>query len=177
MPTQKKAAIIDDLEQVFAKCKVGVLTNYRGIPAPEMSTLRRKLKSSGVDYRVVKNTLALIAAKRTGKKNLSSLFVGQTALACGYEEDVVGPVKVLMDNIRTARMNLEIKGGFLGERLLSAADVRSLAELPSKEQLIAMVVGGFQSPIAAFVGQLSAPISGLVGVLQARIQQLGGEAK
>jgi len=174
MSRQKKAQIIDRLQDVFSKCSVGILTNYRGLSTPEITILRRRLRESGAEYKVVKNTLARFAAQRAGRDDLVSSFEGPVAIAFGYG-DITEPAKILADYIRTSKASLNIKGGFLGDRLLTEEDVMTLSTLPSRELLIARVVGRMQSPISALAGCLVTPIRRIMGVLQARIQQLEGE--
>ena len=136
--------------------------------------MRRRLEESGVEYKVVKNTLARFAAERAGRDDLGNLFEGPIAIAFGYG-DITEPAKALDDYIRTSKSTLSIKGGFLSDRLLTSEDVTNLAKLPSKEILLARILGGMQSPIVTLVSCLANPIREVIGVLQARIQQLEGE--
>ena len=174
MPREKKAQIIDRLQEVFSKCSIGILTDYRGLSVPEITNLRRKLKDSGIEYKVVKNTLARFAAERAGKDELAGFFVGPVALALGYG-DITVPARVLADYIGTSKTTLRVKGGFLGDTVLSVEDVMTLSTLPSRELLLAKVVGGMQIPVMALLGCLTTPMRGFIGMLQARIQQLEGE--
>jgi large subunit ribosomal protein L10 len=174
MPTEKKAKVIDNLEQLFSGCSIGIMTDYRGLSALEMTALRRRLRESGIEYRVVKNTLARIAAQRVGREELAGIFEGPVAIAFGYG-DIVAPAKALADYIQATKSAMSIKGGFLPEKLLTSAEVIALSALPSTKVLIARVLAEVQRPIAALLGYLNAPMQGLVGVLQARIQQLEGE--
>jgi len=171
---EKKAEIIDQLQDAFTKCSVGILTDYRGLSTAEITALRRKLGGSGIGYRVVKNTLARFAGERTARDELVSFFEGPIAIAFGYG-DIAEPAKILDEYIRGSKATLSIKGGFIGDRVLTAADVVTLSSLPSKEVLIARVLGGMQAPISGLVNCLTAPMRGIMGVLQARIQQLEGE--
>jgi large subunit ribosomal protein L10 len=171
---EKKAQIIDSLQEVISRCSVGVLTDYRGLTAAQMTALRRQLREAGVDYRVIKNTLARFAAERAGKDELVAFFEGPVAIAFGYG-DITEPAKALAAYIEESKVEMTVRGGFLPDRMLSAEEVESLSKLPSREILLARVVGGIQSPIAALVSRLSAPMTGLAGVLQARIKQLEGE--
>lgn len=168
---EKKAQLIDSLQEIFSKCSVGVLTDYRGLTAAKMTELRRKFREASVEYRVVKNTLARFAAERAGKDELVGLFEGPIAIAFGYG-DITEPAKALAAYIEEAKVEMTVKGGFLPDRMLSAEEVETLSKLPSRDILLARVVGGIKSPLTALVGRLSAPMSGLVGVLQARIKQL-----
>jgi len=136
--------------------------------------LRRKLRESGIEYKVVKNTLARFAAERADKDAIVNLFEGPVAIAFGYG-DITESARTLADYIRTSKTSLVIKGGFLGDRPLTSEEVMTLSTLPPREVLLAKVLGGMQAPIATLVSYLTTPIRGIVGVLQARIQQLEGE--
>jgi large subunit ribosomal protein L10 len=174
MSREKKTKIIESLQELFSRCNIAVLTDYRGQSANEMTELRRKLREAGVEYKVVKNTLARFAAQGSGREELLSFFEGPVAIAFGYG-DVTEPAKALVTYIDENKAVMAIKGGFMPDRLLTKEEVITLSALPSKEVLLAMVVGGVQSPISALVGQLASPMTGLIAGLQARIQQLEGE--
>ena len=174
MPREKKAQIIDSLQEAFSKSDVCILTDYRGLPTAELNSLRRKLRASGVDYKVVKNTLAQFAVERADMNKLAGLFQGPVAVAFGHGE-VTESAKVLVEHIRTSKSALRVKGGFLGDRVLTPRDVETLATLPARDVLISQVMAGIQSPIVALVSVLAAPIRGVMGVLQARMKQLEGK--
>jgi large subunit ribosomal protein L10 len=174
MPREEKVRIIDELQEVYSECDIGILTDYRGLSAAEITDLRRTLRKADIKYRVVKNTLARFAAERAGKNELVALFEGPVAIAFGYG-DITEPAKVLVDYVRGSKTDLDIKGGFIADRLLTAADVMTLSTLPSREILLAKVLGGMQSPMVALVNCLINPVRGIMGVLQARIKQLEGE--
>ena len=174
MSREKKAQTIDELQDTFSKCSIGILTDYRGLTAPEITVLRRKLRESSVEYKVVKNTLARFAGERAGKSDLVSFFEGPVAIAFGYD-DITEPAKILTDYIKTSQASLTIKGGFLSDRLLTSEEVITLSILPSREILLAKVLGGMQGPITGLVSCLASPIRGMMGILQARIKQLEEE--
>jgi len=171
---EQKTLVVDSLSRTISECSIGILTDYRGLSTPEMTILRRKLRESGIDYKVVKNTLARFAAERAGKEGLANLFQGPVAIALGHGEPTE-PARALYDYIQSSKASLSIKGGFLADRLLTAKEVIALSELPTREVLLAKAIGGMQAPILALVTCLTAPMRGVMGVLQARIQQL--EAK
>lgn len=173
MPTEKKVQIVENLRDIFSKCSIGILTDYRGLSTTEMNDLRRKLREAGIEFRVVKNSLAQFAAGRAGREELAGSFEGPVAIAFSSGE-IPEVAKVLDDYIRTTKSILSIKGGFLEDRLLNSRDVETLARLPAREVLIGQVMAGIQSPIAGLVNVLAGPIRGVMGVLQARIQQLEG---
>jgi len=174
MSREKKAQIIERLQEVFSKCSMGILTDYRGLSTLEITDLRHRLRGSGIEYKVVKNTLARFAAERAGKDDLVSLFEGPVAIAFGYG-DITEPAIALADYIRTSKTSLNIRGGFLCDRLLTSEEVMTLSKLPSREILLGKVLGGMQTPILVLLACLTTPMRGIMGVLQARIQQL--EAK
>lgn len=176
MPTEKKAQVIEELEGIFSKCTVGILTDYRGLSTTELTEIRKKLREAGIDYRIVKNTLARLAAEKTGKEKLGDFLNGPVAIAFGYK-DVALPAKVLSDHIRTTKSTLGIKSGFLASRVLTAEEVMSLITLPSREVLLAKFLGGLQGPIYGLLYCLTSPLRGLANVLQARTKQLEGENK
>ena len=174
MATEKKVQIVESLREIFSRCNIGILTDYRGLSTAEISDLRRKLRESGIEYRVVKNSLAQFAARRAGMDDLAGSFEGPVAIAFSYGE-IPEAARVLDDYIRSTKSILNIKGGFLADRLLTSKDVEALAKLPAREVLIGQVIAGIQSPITGLVNVLAGPIRGVMGVLQARIQQLEGQ--
>ena len=173
MSREEKTQIIDSLQRLFSQCSIGILTDYRGQSANEMTELRRRLRELGIEYKVVKNTLVRFAAQRVGREELFSFFEGPVAIAFGYG-DITEPAKALASYIEDSKASMSIKGGFLSDRLLTTEEITTLSTLPSKEVLLARVVGGVQSPISALASQLASPITGIIAALQARIQQLEG---
>ena len=173
MPTEKKKQVIESLEQMFAQSDSGILTDYRGLKTADVVALRRKLKENGVEFHVVKNTLARIAAKNAGKDQMSALFEGPLAIAF-VKDDISKSAKVLTEHITLAKLAMAIKGGFLGDKVLTPKEVATIATLPSRGVLLAKVMGGLQGPLYALMNQVNAPLRGLAYVLQARIKQLEG---
>jgi large subunit ribosomal protein L10 len=175
MPAAQKTQTIDELAGLLDGADMMVLTEYRGLPTPELRRMRLALRPHNAEYHITKNTLLRLAARRVGKEALESALTGPTAVAF-IKGDLAEPVKVLSDFVRTSRNVLVIKGGMLGSTLMSAADVTQIAELPPRDQLIAQVVGQFQAPIANLVFVLNNPIQALAYTLQARVDQQGGES-
>jgi len=173
MKKEKKPEAVKEAERVIGEAKAVVVTDYRGMTVADMNKLRRKLKEAGVEYRVVKNNLAAIAAKNVGKEGLKDLLVGPSAVAFS-STDEVAPAKVLAEFIRMTKPALTIRGGMLQTRMLSVADVAALAAMPPREVLVAMVVGQMKSPLYSLVTVLNGNLAGLTRVLQARKQQLEG---
>ena len=174
MPTEKKEKIVKDLEQVFAKATIGVVTDYRGLKTPELNELRRKLRENNAEYRVVKNSLAQIAARSTGQNYLDNTFKGPVGVAFGYG-DAAKTAKVISDHLRTSKSSLKMAWGFLDGRILKAGELEALAKLPSREVLLARILGGIQGPMYGIVSVISAPLRQMAQVLQARVKQM--EAK
>jgi large subunit ribosomal protein L10 len=172
MPTEAKRQLVQDLTEWLGRSTVVILADYRGLSARDMEQLRRQLKESGADLRVIKNTLAARAAIAAGKDALCPLLEGPTAAAVGFDADVTVPARTLTEHLRTTRLAMKIKGGLVAGRALTAAQVSTLAVLPSRDVLLSQVVGAVQGPIAAMVGVLAAVPSSLVGVLEARLNQL-----
>ena len=174
MPTPKKKEIVASLQDLFAECNIGILTDYRGLTTAELSALRRKLGEAQIKYRVVKNSLAQIALRQVGKEELAEIISGPVAVAFGHGE-IPETAKVLTEYIKATKSTLAVKGGFFGDTVLSSKDVEALADLPTKEVLIAQVIGGIQSPITGLVNVLVGPLRNVMGALQARITQLEGQ--
>jgi len=174
MPTEKKTQQVDQIVDLLSRCTITIATDYRGLAMAEMMSLRRKLREQGVEYRVVKNSLARLAAEKTKSQSLIPLLEGPTALAFGYGE-ITEPAKVLVDHIQSERSVLSIKGGLVGGEALAPEQVRVLANLPSREVLLAKVLGALQGPIYSLHAVLSAQLRGLVTTLNARLDQLQGE--
>ena len=174
MPTEKKVNVVADLQDVFDKCSIGILTDYRGLSTGELSVLRRKLREAGVEYRVVKNSLAQIAFRQAGQEAMAALFIGPVAVAIGYGE-VPDTARAVTEYISANKSTLEVRSGFYGDTVLTKKDIENLAKLPPREILLAQVIGGIQAPISGLVNVLAGPIRNVMGVLQARITQLEGQ--
>jgi large subunit ribosomal protein L10 len=171
MAKEKKTKVINNLEDVFSRASIGILTDYRGITAPEMTNLRRKLRGVGIEYHVVKNTLARIAVKKAGMEQVASLFEGPVAVVVGYK-DITEAAKTMSDYIQSTKSNMRVVGGFLPSKVLTAKEVATISTLPPRNVLLSSLLGEMQKPIAMLIHYLNAPVSGFVGVLQAIIQQL-----
>lgn len=171
MLKEQKGEIVEKLASLLSGASLVIATEYKGLTAADMTQLRRRLREQGIDYHVVKNTLARLAAERAGKEGLKDLLQGPIALALGYQEETA-PAKALLDYLRTSRINLKIRGGLLRDRVLVAEEVGLLAILPSRQTLAARLAGQMKSPLYSLVLVLNAPLRGLMTVLQGRIQQL-----
>lgn len=169
--TAQKQAMVADLKDIFVNAKGVVFTAYTGITVAQDTKLRRKFREAGVEYRVIKNTMAMIAAKETEKEGLLPTFEGATAMAFS-KEDAVAPAKVLADFAKEEKLEaLQVKAGLVEGSVIDAAGVKALADLPPREVLVAQVLAGMQSPIVGFVNVLQGTIRNLVYALEAVRQQ------
>ncbi|MDD3766391.1 MAG: 50S ribosomal protein L10 [Eubacteriales bacterium] len=147
----------------------GVLIDYRGLTVSEDTQLRSKFREAGVKYTVVKNTLTNFAAKEAGLEDLEPVLHGPTSLAT-HETDVVAPAKIIVDFAKDHKV-VEIKSGFIEGKVVSVDEIKAIASLPSKEELVAKALAGFNAPIAGFVNVLNGNIRGLVIALNAIAEQ------
>lgn len=164
----KKSEIVDSLRGVFNDAGVIVVTHYQGLSVAEVTDLRRGLRAAGARFRVTKNRLAKIALADTPYSSLADLFVGPTAIA--FSNDPIAAPKAAVGYAKRNE-KLAIIGGALGSSLLSAEQVRALADLPSIDELRAKLIGLLASPAARLVGLLQAPGAQLARVLAARADQ------
>ena len=151
---------IEAMKENFAKAKVAVVTEYRGFTVEEITKLRRALQKENSDYMVTKNTLAKLASKGTEFEVLADALKGPVAIAFGFGDEVT-PAKVLTKFIKEAKKG-QIVAAALDGKLLDAKETAKLAELPSKEELYAKMLGSINSPATGIVGAVNAVMSGLV---------------
>jgi large subunit ribosomal protein L10 len=163
---EQKAEQVELLAEKLKNAKVAVLTDYRGLTVSQIQDLRAKLRTGAVEYRVVKNTLARRAADAAGVAALQSELEGPVAIAFGYE-DLAAPSKLINEWVRTTRLKLDVKGGLVEGRVFSPDQVKQLADLPSRETLIAQLLGTLQSPVGQLVAIMESPLQQLLGVLNA----------
>ncbi len=162
---QKKEDVLQELKDKMTQASSMVLVDYRGLTVAEMTALRKELRQTGSELLVSKNTLSLKAAKEVGIEGLNDLFEGPIAIAYGYE-DLVAPAKVLSGFAKEHKA-LEIKGGYLEGKTLNLEEIKDLANLPSREVLLAKVLGGMQSPMYGFAGCLAGVLRNFVYALEA----------
>jgi large subunit ribosomal protein L10 len=163
---EQKVEQVDLLIEKLKKAKVAVLTDYRGLKVNQIQELRGKLRAGNVEYRVVKNTLARRAAESAGYKALESELKGPIAIAFGYD-DLSLPPRLINEFVRTTRLKVEIVGGLVEGRVFDRDQIKQLADLPSREVLLAQLLGTLQSPVAQLVGIMQTPLQQLMGVLEA----------
>jgi large subunit ribosomal protein L10 len=153
-PRPTKVAVVDEVRDRLAASDGAVLTEYRGLTVGELAALRRELTAAGSDYKIYKNTLVRLAVADSPQSALTDLLVGPTAIA--FVQGDVSAVAKALRNFSRDNPSLVIKGGMVGDGVLSAADIGALAALPSRDVLLAQ-----------FAGALSAPLQQLAGLLQA----------
>jgi large subunit ribosomal protein L10 len=153
----RKTAVIDDIKARLDGADAAVLTEYRGLTVSQIADLRAALRPAATDYKIFKNTLAKRAAKDVGLEDLLDSLTGPVAIAFVRKDggDAVTAAKALRDFAK-ANENLILKGGLLGIRVLSSADIEALADVPPREQLLARLAGGFQAPMTKAAGLFQA---------------------
>ena len=175
MPTARKEADVAELEDRVARATISIGAEYRGLSVADMTVLRRRMRDSGNEVRVVKNTLFKIAAERAGRPDVAQIATGPTAVIFGYG-DAAATAKAVQEYIRTSRSALSVQAAYMEGQVLAASALGDIASLPSREQLLADFLGGLRSPLASFAGLISATIQQFAGLIDARAQQLEGAA-
>ena len=153
-PRPEKVAVVEEVREHFDSSNAAILTEYRGLKVKDLAGLRRSLRGSGGEYKIYKNTLVTLAARDSGLAELEPMLKGPTAIAF-VKGDAAAVAKALRDYARTNPL-LVIKGGVLGDKVIGPRETTALAELPSREVLLAQ-----------FAGALAAPLQQLAGLLQA----------
>ena len=171
MPTERKIKQVAYIQDRLSRCTVAVTTRNNGISVAQVNELRRKLRAASVEYLVVKNNLAGIAADNAGKPGLRDILQGPTAIAFGYGE-VVDPARTLHEEIRSASLPIELLGAIVDGQTLDAAAVREFALLPPRPILMSQVMGGLLGPLYGLSYVLTYHISGLARVLDGIRQQM-----
>jgi large subunit ribosomal protein L10 len=175
MRRDQKEQVVEELTARLKAADTLLVADYRGLTMPQIDDLRSRLLESGARFTVVKNTLTRRAAEAAGTDALLTLLDGPSAIAfLEADGDMVAAAKALADSARETNV-LEIRGGILQGRTMTADEVETLAKLPPEEVLRGQVLGAIIAPVTALAGLLNAPLQNLVGLIDARIEQLGGE--
>ncbi|MCD2436177.1 50S ribosomal protein L10 [Acidaminococcus sp. NSJ-142] len=161
----EKASKVAELKELLAGSKGVVLVDYCGLSVAEDTELRSKMREAGIKYMVAKNTFVRIAAQEAGIEGLDAYLEHNTALAFA-PEDPVAPAKILNDFSKDHKA-LELKAGILDGAVIGVDEVKALAELPSREELLAKLVGSMQAPLSGLVNVLQGTIRNAVYVLEA----------
>jgi large subunit ribosomal protein L10 len=171
-PRAEKVALVEEVRTRLSSSSAAILTEYRGLNVAELAGLRRALREAGGQYKIYKNTLVRFAVRDLGLEPLEPLVEGPTAIAF-VDGDAASVAKALRDFART-NPHLVVKGGLLGENVLSAADATALAELPSRDRMLAQVAGALAAPMQQLAGLLQALPQNLAYGVSALIEQRGG---
>ena len=162
MDRAQKEGVVEELGQIFESSGVVVVAHYAGITVAEMQDLRASMRDAGGSVRVAKNKLAKIALKGKPCESIGDLLTGMTVLA--YSEDPVAAAKVV-DDYAKKNDKLVVLGGAMGETALDVAGVKAVAAMPSREELIASIVGCIAAPASNIAGAVGAPASNIASIL------------
>jgi large subunit ribosomal protein L10 len=162
VPTAEKQKAVEELGGIFAKAGVVVVAHYAGLTVAKMQDLRRRMRDAGGEVRVAKNRLAKIALEGNPAKDMGNYLRGQTVLA--YSEDPVAAAKIARGFAKENDKYI-ILGGAMGQTVLDPAGVEEVANMPSREELIASIVGMIGSPGGNLVAAIGAPASDIAGIL------------
>lgn len=162
---EPKKQLVEEIKGKIEGAQSIILVDHRGLTVEEDTELRKKFREAGVEYKVYKNTMMRFAFKDAGLEDFNQYLVGPSAIAFGVE-DPVAAAKITNDFAKSHE-ELEVKAGVVDGKVIDINEIKALAELPSKEELIAKVLGGLNGPISGFANVLQANIRNLVYALQA----------
>jgi len=165
LPTLEKQETIDEIRGKLGSAKMTILTEFQGLNVAEMTELRKILRKAEIDYKVYKNTLVGMAAQQLGITGIDKYLVGSTALAIIKKDELASPTKLLKD-FSAKHQNLKVKAGILNNRVAAPEDVNSLINMPPREVILSMVLGGMKAPMSKLMGVLQAPIRDFMSVLK-----------
>lgn len=173
MNTGEKEQMVTELNQLFSQSNTAFLLSYQGTTCKELTTLRGKLRNSQAKCAVVKNTLAVRAAKGTPAEKLESYFVGPTAVVWS-DKDPVGPAKIVHEVLKESE-KLSVRAGVVDGRVVTAKEVEELSKMPGKEELLSKLLALINAPATRLLQTVNAPASSLARVLEAWRKKQGGE--
>jgi large subunit ribosomal protein L10 len=171
---ESKQQVVTELHDKLQRAKAVFLADFRGMNVGKATELRNELRKAAVEYKVVKNTLLELASRDTDKESLQPHFVGPTAVALSYD-DPVAAAKVLSRFAKELQATFKLKAGVLTGKPITVGDIQALADLPSREVLLAKLLGTMQAPTASFVGVLAAVPGSFVRALDAIKNQKEGK--
>lgn len=170
MPAEQKREAVAEIKDRFSAAAAIIVADYRGLTVKEMQDLRRRLRASGGEIKVYKNTLTEIAVRELAlPDDLGRYLEGPTAFVFSAE-DPVAPAKAIMDFAKEHKA-LEVKGGFVENAVVDASAVKAIATLPSREELIALLLGTMQNPIAQVMRVMNGPAGAFARAVQAIADQ------
>src|SRR5215813_6705592 len=175
MKRDQKEQVVEELTARLKTSETLLVADYRGLTMPQIDALRTRLLESGARFTVVKNTLTRRAAEAAGAEALLTLLEGPSAIAfIESDGDMVAVAKALADSAKDTKI-LEIRGGIMQGKMISADDVDELSKLPPFDVLRGQVLGAIVAPLQNLLGLVNAPLQNLVGLIDARIEQLGNQ--
>lgn len=163
MPSQQNIDAVESISRQLEKAAGIYFTDYLGLDVADITELRKKLVESGVEYRVVKNTLVRLASRNAGIDGLGDVFEGSTAVALSYD-DPTAPARVLNEFSKTHDLP-QLKALVFEGKVMDNSVFKKIANLPSKETLLAKLLGGLSSPMSKMSSLLKSPMIDLVNVL------------
>jgi len=173
---EKKKELVASYAEKFGRSKAILAADYRGLSVAQIGKLRNELRGQACEFLVAKNTLARLALEEAKLPALDGLSEGPTAVGICYE-DAAAPAKTLADLAADLDEIFQLKGGLLRGKAISAADIVALSKLPSREVLLAQLLGNMQAPVGGLARTLQGVIQGFANVVNARKDQLEqGEA-
>jgi large subunit ribosomal protein L10 len=171
---REKEQSVSSLGERMKDIQAVVLTNYRGLNVEQMNQLRQRLREEKISYRVVKNTLMKLASKGTDLEKLDGYFEGPTAVAIAYRDPI--PLAKILTEFAKAQPALEIKAALVQGRVASPEEVKALASMPSREVLLAQVLGAIQMSGGLLGVALMSVLQQVLRIIQARADQLAQSA-
>ena len=173
-PRPEKVAVVEEVREHLANSDAAILTEYRGLKVGDLAALRRQLRTAGAEYKIFKNTLVRRATAGTDQAGIDPYLQGPTAIA--FVHDDIGAVAKVLRDFSRVHPELVVKGGLLGTKLVDAKGAGALADLPSREALLAQIAGVMAAPMRQFAGLLQALPRSFAYGLSALIEKLGGPA-
>jgi len=165
MPNPEKLKVVEEVKKYFEESTSLFITDYTGLNVEDITVLRKNLRENSVKYLIAKNTLVRIAAKDAGYENILEYLTGPTAIAFGVDDPAV-PAKILYDSFK-AKERPVIKAFVLDQDVYKGVEIVRLAELPSREVLLAQLIGAVESPIQSLLGSVDGLMQELVATVEA----------
>jgi large subunit ribosomal protein L10 len=151
---EEKVSIVSEIAEKLQASKSTIITDYRGLTVGEVTELRKRLRDAGIEFRVLKNTMTRRAADQVNLSEVNEFLVGPSAIAFSTDADVVAPAKILNEFAKTHKA-LELKAGIIEGKVIGQEEVQALAELPSREGLLSMLLSVLQAPMRNFAYAVS----------------------
>lgn len=151
---ERKKVVVDEIKERFDRAKSAVVVNYRGLSVEDANQLRKQFREAGVEYKIYKNNLIKLAIQGTEFETLNADLTGPNAIAFGFEDPVV-PAKIIKD-FAASNPKLELKAGVIEGTYYNLDEIKKIADIPSREVLLAKLLGSFKAPISNFAYLLQA---------------------